>query len=93
MKTTSPAVQNPLSDTHLTCISELTYRVPRGGYGEYIYTELAHYGSKNECAITDTVFLPISEVCDRTVSIKFDGKLREKKGQPCREGGAPILLY
>ena len=35
---------------------------------ESIYTELALYGSKNECAKTDTVFLPISEVCDGTVS-------------------------
>ena len=34
---------------------------------ESIYTELALYGSKNECARTDTVFLPISEVCDGTV--------------------------
>ena len=36
---------------------------------ESIYTELALYGSKNECASTDTVFLPISEVCDGTVSL------------------------
>ena len=36
---------------------------------ESIYTELALYGSKNECARTDTVFLPISEVCDGTVSL------------------------
>ena len=37
---------------------------------ESIYTELALYGSKNEFARTDTVFLPISEVCDGTVSLK-----------------------
>ena len=37
---------------------------------ESIYTELALYGSKNECARTDTVFLPISEVCDGKVSLK-----------------------
>ena len=36
---------------------------------ENIYTELALYGSTNECATTDTVFLPISEVCDGTVSL------------------------
>ena len=36
---------------------------------ESICTELALYGSKNECARTDTVFLPISEVCDDTVSL------------------------
>ena len=35
---------------------------------ESIYTELALYGSKNECDQTDAVFLPISEVCDGTVS-------------------------
>ena len=35
---------------------------------ETIYNELALYGSKNLCARTDTVFLPISEVCDGTVS-------------------------
>ena len=38
---------------------------------ESIYTELALYGSKNECARTDTVFLPISEVCDGTVSLRL----------------------
>ena len=32
------------------------------------YTELALNGSKNECARTDIVFLPISEVCDGAVS-------------------------
>ena len=36
-----------------------------------IYTELALYGSTNECARTDTVFLPISEVCDGTVSLRI----------------------
>ena len=36
---------------------------------ESIYPELALYGSKNERARTDTVFLPISEVCDGTVSL------------------------
>ena len=36
---------------------------------ESIYIELALYGSKNECARTDTVFLPISEVCDDMVSL------------------------
>ena len=36
---------------------------------ERIYTKLALYGSKNECAKPDTVFLPISEVCDCTVSL------------------------
>ena len=34
-----------------------------------IYKELALYGSKNECARTDTVFLPISEVSDGKVSL------------------------
>ena len=36
---------------------------------ESIYTELALYSSKNGCARTDTVFLPISEVCNGTVSL------------------------
>ena len=36
---------------------------------ESIYNEIALYGSKNECGRTDTVFLPISEVCDGTVSL------------------------
>ena len=36
-----------------------------------IFTELALYGSINECARTDTVFLPISEVCDGKVSLRI----------------------
>ena len=36
---------------------------------ESIYTELALYGSKNECARTDNVFFSISEICDGTVSL------------------------
>ena len=40
-----------------------------GGVMVSIYTELALYGSKNKCARTDIVFLPISEVCDGTVSL------------------------
>ena len=36
---------------------------------ESIYTELALYGSRNECTKTDNVFSPISEVCDGTVSL------------------------
>ena len=36
---------------------------------ESIYTELALYGTKNEGARTDNVFSPISEVCNRTVSL------------------------
>ena len=39
------------------------------GVMESIYDELAFYGIKNECANTDVVFLPISEVCDGTVSL------------------------
>ena len=37
---------------------------------ESVYTELAHYGSTHECARTDNAFLPISEVCNGTVSLK-----------------------
>ena len=36
---------------------------------ESIYTELALYGTKHLCARTDTVFLPIYEDCDGTVSL------------------------
>ena len=36
---------------------------------EIIFNELALYGRKNECARTDNVFLPISEVCNGTVSL------------------------
>ena len=44
---------------------------------ESIYTELALYGSKNLCAKTDTVFLPISEVYGCTVSLcQLDCKIR-----------------
>ena len=35
---------------------------------ESIYPELALFGSKNECAMTDTVFFPLSEVSEGTVS-------------------------
>ena len=34
-----------------------------------IYTELALYDNKKQCARTDTVFLTISEVCNGTVSL------------------------
>ena len=37
---------------------------------EIIYTELALYGSKNECARTDNVYFTIFEVCDGTVSLE-----------------------
>ena len=33
------------------------------------FTELALYGSTNQCGRTDTLFLPKSEVCDGTVSL------------------------
>ena len=36
---------------------------------ESIYTELALYGSKIECAWTDNVFFPISEICNGTISL------------------------
>ena len=36
---------------------------------ESIYTELALYGSKIECARTDNVLSPISEICDGTISL------------------------
>ena len=43
---------------------------------EGIYNELALYGSKNECARTETVFIPISEVCDGTVSLSVTAELQ-----------------
>ena len=36
---------------------------------EIINTKLALYCNKKECARTDTAFLPISEVCEGTVSL------------------------
>ena len=42
---------------------------------ESIYTELDLYGSKKSCAKTDTVLLPISEVCDGTVSLTSENFL------------------
>ena len=36
-----------------------------------IVTKLALYGNKNECARTDNVFSPISEVCNGTVSLSY----------------------
>ena len=36
---------------------------------ESIYTELALYGSNNECARTHNVFFPIPEVCNGTVAL------------------------
>ena len=38
---------------------------------ESIYTDLALYDSKNLCARTDNVFLPISEVCNCTFSLNL----------------------
>ena len=35
-----------------------------------IYIELALNGRKNECAMTDTVFFPISQVCTRGVTLR-----------------------
>ena len=40
---------------------------------ESIFTELTLYGSKNEYARTNTVFLPISKVCDGKVSLNRHG--------------------
>ena len=40
---------------------------------ESIYTELALYGSKNECARTANAFFPISEFCDGRVSLRHTG--------------------
>ena len=37
---------------------------------EILYPELALCGRENECAKTDTVFFPISEVNEETVSLR-----------------------
>ena len=39
---------------------------------ESIYSKLALYGIENECARTDNVIFPISEICDGMVSLKQD---------------------
>ena len=53
---------------------------------ESIYSELALYGSKNECVKTYNVFSLISEVCDGTVSLTSNWKKgkRENIKSPCR---------
>ena len=45
---------------------------------ESLYTELALYGSKNECARTVKVYLSISEVCDGMVSLLLDKSSKTK---------------
>ena len=40
---------------------------------ESIYPKLALCGSKNECAMTDTVFPHLSEVSEGTVSLSVQG--------------------
>ena len=37
-----------------------------------MYTKLALYGNTKKCAWTDTVFLPISEVCNGRVSLSIN---------------------
>ena len=49
---------------------------------ESIYAELALYGSKKECARTDNVFFPISEVCNGTVSLSDEGVCRTALATP-----------
>ena len=57
---------------------------------ESIYTELALYGSKNECARTDTVLLPISEVCDGTVSLTEIHKYNLQKHRNTKDRNTEI---
>ena len=56
-------------DSHFSFISGLTSWVHQVGYQEYISLALTLYSSKNECAMTDTVFLPISQVCTKVVTL------------------------
>ena len=44
---------------------------------ESIYTRLALSGSKKECARTDNVFPPISEVYDCKVSLRKDPRYKD----------------
>ena len=48
---------------------------------ESICTKLALYWSKNEYAMTENVFFPISEVCNDTVSLT-QAYLRKKLSIP-----------
>ena len=43
------------------------------GAMESMYAQLALYRSKNECARTDNVFSPISEVCDGWFPVELYG--------------------
>ena len=53
----------------LTLYQSLLIQYLRGDM-ESIYTDLALYVSKIECARTDNVVFPISEICKGTVSLK-----------------------
>ena len=52
-----------------------------------IYTKLAFYGSKNECARTDNVFSSISEVRNGTVSLISGGSVINGACNECEECG------
>ena len=53
---------------------------------ESIYTELALYGSKNDCARTDNVYFPISEVCNGTILLNKGCKIAEHKKRQILQG-------
>ena len=53
-----------------------------------MYTKLALYGTKNEFARTDNVFIPISEVCNGTVSLV----VFVRKGEFCPSLGPTKFL-
>ena len=70
-----------------TCPSTLILASSQGkllgyiiGYIKSIYPELALYGSKNECARTDTVLFPISQVCTRGETITYTQVDRQTDG-------------
>ena len=48
---------------------------------ESTFTELALYGSQNECAKIDDSFFLISEFCNGTVSLTKRGSLRMTKNE------------
>ena len=54
--------------TYLGFILDLTSRVPQGVYVEYL-SRVSPLWQQKECARTDIVFFPISEVSESTVSL------------------------
>ena len=68
-----------------------------------IQPELALYGSNNRCARTDTVLLPISQVCTRGVTLTVSATIhtvptmlltvRQKVGSPCLQVAHNVGIF